>query len=154
MGAIIPFRLLLILSFITSTMFLSSCSGEPENILDIYMAEHKDLALHIHPWLEIEVLGVMQEIPANIGISSQGMKVIHTHDNTGKLHIESPYPHQFYLGDLFTIWGKQFDKNCIMAYCADENHSVELYVNNQRNEYYHDLPLRDGDRIKIVYKEI
>ncbi len=134
--------------------FLSiSKTAEPQNVLDVNLKEHKSLALHIHPKVSIEILGKDYPIPSNIGISSEGMKVIHTHESDGTLHVESPYPHQFYLEDFFTIWGKRFTGTCIFEYCADENHSLKIYANGDESTLYGLLPLYDHDEIKIVYGE-
>ncbi len=123
---------------------------EGGDILSICI-EHKNLAFHIHMTLEIYILGKKKIIPKNTGISRGCMHVIHTHDKTGELHIESPYYHRFYLKDFFTIWGKTFNRNCIFRYCVDENHILSFFVNGFENDEYENLPLRDGDVIRIVY---
>ena len=73
--------------------------------------EEKTVALHIHPFLKIEILGEKQVISTDIGVSEKGMRVIHTHDTTGKLHIEAPYPHKFYLRDFFYYLGQNVQLN-------------------------------------------
>jgi hypothetical protein len=103
--------------------------------------------------LEIYILGNKQVIPANAGIPKRCMHVIHTHDASGELHIESPVYHQFHLGDFFTIWGKTFNKSCIFEHCVDENHTLSFFVNGSKNDEYEDKPLRDGDKIQIIYSK-
>jgi len=71
-------------------LFYWSSQRGPQNILDYNLREHKNLALHIHPNLEIEILGEPYPIPANLGVSERGMSVIHTHKDDGNLHTESP----------------------------------------------------------------
>lgn len=135
-------------------LFIAGCaSNNPEDILKVNLREHKNLALHIHPFLEIEINGIRHVIPANVGISETGMRVIHTHDDSGKLHIESPYAHQFYLKDFFTIWGKNLNATCIFENCAGQNHTLQFFVNGAESMEKENIPLMDGDRIKIVYKE-
>lgn len=132
-------------------VLVSGCaSNKPEDILKLNMREHTNLALHTHTFLEIEIDGQKQPIPPNIGISEAGMRVIHTHDGTGKLHIESPYPHTFYLKDFFTIWGKPINSTCIFDKCADGNGTWQFFVNGIENHL--NLPLKDGDRVQVVYK--
>lgn|SRR3989338_976776 len=128
-------------------------SAQPQDVLDINLAEHKDLALHIHPHLSIGILGQEHPIPAGIGISPNGMRVIHTHKPDGNLHVESPYPHLFYLQDFFTIWGKRFTGQCIFEYCADGNHTLKVYANGEESSLYGLVPLYDLDDIRIVYEE-
>jgi hypothetical protein len=130
----------------------SSKLSENDDILKTCI-QHKNLAFHIHMILEIYILDKKQVIPTNAGITKGCMHVIHTHDESGELHIESPYYHRFYLKDFFTIWGKTFNRNCIFEYCVDENHTLLFFVNGVENNEYENLPLRDGDTIRIVYRE-
>lgn len=131
---------------------LSSKTVGSDDILSLCI-QHKNIAFHIHMTLEIYILGKKQAIPANAGIPKGCMHVIHTHDKTGELHIESPYYHQFHLKDFFTIWGKAFNRDCIFEYCVGENHTLSFFVNGVENDEYENLPLRDGDVIRIVYNE-
>ena len=111
------------------------------------------LALHIHPYLEIEVNGLPYPVPANIGISSAGMRALHTHELDGVIHIETPVPIQFQLVDFFTVWGKQLSNECVLDYCADEDSELVAFVNG--SQFHGDIatiPLKDKDQIKIVYR--
>lgn len=77
---------------------------------------HETLALHVHPYLRIVIEGRPVEIPAAIGIRgplfAQGLAVggacfepLHTHDNSGIIHIEGPDPNRLYtLGEFFAVW--------------------------------------------------
>ena len=138
---------------IALTLFLVGCSSQPENILELNLEEHKNLAMHIHPELSIEIDGERVPIPSNVGVTPTGMRVIHTHDATGTLHVESPYPYQFYLSDFFTVWGRRFDDQCIFDSCADETHDLKMYVNGEQSDLFGALLLKDGDQIKIVYEK-
>ncbi len=133
-------------------IFFSKNNDRERDILSLNLREHKNIALHIHPQVEIYILGVKKIIPNGVGISANGMRVIHTHDDTGKLHIESPTPHQFYLKDFFTIWGKNFNSTCILEYCADEKHKMKVLVNGIENYQYGDIALQEHDIIKIYYE--
>ena len=132
-------------------LFFMNRSSPPENVLDINLREHANLALHLHPKVQIKINGEDISIPTNIGISPTGMKVIHTHEGDGTLHVESPYPHQFYLEDFFTIWGKRFTDKCIFEYCEDASHALEVYVNGEKSNLYGLIPLYDHDEIRIIY---
>jgi len=134
-------------------LLLVACS-KPIDPLQINLREHTNLALHIHPFLDIEILGEKHIIPADTGVSEKGMRVIHTHDTTGKLHVESPEPMDFYLKDFFTIWEKRFTNECIFDYCVDGNHSLKVFVNGVEDSRMGQVLLKDGDKIKIVYNKI
>lgn len=140
------------LSLIFLSLFLiSACSNK--DVLSYNLREHKNLVMHIHPTVEIYIEGEKQIIPANIGISNTGMRVIHTHDSSGILHVESPVPHQFFLKDFFTIWEKQFSNSCIFDYCEDETHQLTVLVNGVESTVIEDVPLMDKDLIQIFYEE-
>jgi hypothetical protein len=131
--------------------FLNRGNQAEQNVMDINLREHANLALHIHPKVTITINGENYPIPANIGISSAGMRVIHTHEDDGTLHIESPYPHQFYLEDFFTIWSERFTDSCIMEYCEEGNNSLTVYVNGEISDLKGLTPFYDRDDIRIVY---
>lgn len=118
-----------------------------------FLGEHSRIQLHIHPSLEIEILNQQFPVPQYIGITKKGMMVIHTHTADGILHVESPEPRTFYLADFFRIWGQNFNSTCIFDYCSDDNHTLNVYVNDQESNLYENIVLKDKDRIKIVYAE-
>ena len=127
--------------------------AQRQDVLSIHMKEHTDLQLHTHSELTIEILGETLTIPADIGIDPQGMRVIHTHDDSGKIHMEAPFKHDFYLRDFFTVWGKRFDQRCIMDYCEDDNHTLTMSVNGVETDQRGDLLLLDDDVIVIKYAQ-
>ncbi|MBC8500202.1 MAG: hypothetical protein ISS25_00045 [Nanoarchaeota archaeon] len=143
------FFLLLLIILIS----LTACSKNVD-VLSIDLREHKNLAMHIHPVVEIEVKGEKQEIPSDIGISDEGMRVIHTHESDGTLHIESPVLQQFFLKDFFSVWNRNFNSTCIFDSCIDDNHTLKVFVNDIETDKYGDLLLQDKDNIKIVYAKI
>ena len=138
----------------TNWGFWDSSRPNPKDdeLLNITFSEHTNLALHIHPFLNISIDGRPVVIPENIGITEKGMHVIHTHDETGKIHIEGPTPHQFHLKDFFAIWGKKFNQTCVLDFCENSTHTIKLYLNDIPDNRYGELPLIDRDKIKIEVK--
>jgi len=65
---------------------------------------------HVHTHLSIFLDGVALAVPENIGRVSMTPKAcfysIHTHDLSGKIHVEAPASGTFTLGQLFAIWGQ------------------------------------------------
>ena len=65
---------------------------------------------HIHSHLSIFVNGEARAIPANVGnvetATTDCHYYVHTHDRSGKIHIEPPVASSFTLGQLFAIWGQ------------------------------------------------
>ncbi len=108
---------------------------------------------HIHPFLDITINGQKQVIPANVGIFEGCMHPLHTHDETGKIHVESPVQRDFTLGDFFYVWKKTFTKDQILDYTADSTHTIRQTINGEEVQDFENTILRDGDRINIFYEE-
>jgi hypothetical protein len=73
---------------------------------------------HVHTHLSIFLSGEALAIPGNIGIAdlsptSDCHYNIHTHDRSGKIHVEAPQPGTFTLGQMFHIWGQPLERNNI-----------------------------------------
>ena len=81
------------------------------------------------------------------------MKGIHTHDNTGRLHIETPSVMPAPFGSLFRDW-ESFSQNEIMGNKNDSNHEIVLTVNGEVNHLYDEYMMQDGDQIRIEYRGI
>ncbi|HJZ19115.1 MAG TPA: hypothetical protein VJ208_03350 [Candidatus Nanoarchaeia archaeon] len=121
---------------------------------EINIGSHQNIALHIHSDLSIFINGEEFFIPANIGIGSDYMRPLHTHDSSGEIHIEGPYARDFTLGEFFGVWDKVFNSSCILDYCAENEKAGELkmYVNSRESFEFENHVLKDGNEIKIEYK--
>ena len=86
--------------------------------LDQCMEHGGSVSMHIHPRLSIMIDGQAQLIPANIGVEPFCMRPVHTHDEPGVIHLEFPNQRDVPLGDFFTIWGKRFDRSCVLDTCV------------------------------------
>ncbi len=113
-----------------------------------------DTKFHIHPHLTIIVNGAEQTIPANTGISLTCMHPLHTHDDTGTIHVESPIQRDFTLGDFFAVWKKTFNKGQILDSKADAGHEIVMTVDGSVSDQYENLILRDEQKIVIEYRGI
>jgi hypothetical protein len=79
---------------------------------------NEQLLFHIHAHIAIFVNGQPELLAAGIGIGpplvfQNGFVVggscfswLHTHDQTGVVHIESPITRTYTMGDFFDIWGQ------------------------------------------------
>jgi hypothetical protein len=106
----------------TNAALLASAAGQAggEPVDGIEAGSMEQLVFHIHAHLAIYVNGQQKLVPYGIGIvppyrlqkSDSGPFVgggskfywLHTHDETGIIHIESPQQRTFTLGNLFDIW--------------------------------------------------
>lgn len=104
---------------------------------------HENLAMHIHQNLVITVDGVPETIPANVGIDAGCMAEAHTHDATGKIHVESTEAGKaFTLGDFFAVWGKPFER---------DGYARTVTVNGVLNESPALIPFEDDQQIVFTY---
>ncbi len=115
---------------------------------------HLHTKFHIHQHLVILVNGLPQTIPANTGVTFACMNPLHTHDETGEIHVESPDQRDFTLGDFFAVWDKTFDRNQIFDYKADADHEIVMTVNDNVSQEYEKLVLKDKQQIVIEYKKL
>lgn len=122
---------------------------------DVALACTTDMAtqFHIHPHLAIVINGERQEIPANIGIRLSCMNALHTHDNSGQIHIESPETRDFTLADFFAVWDKPYSKDQILDSKVDEKHIIRETVNGREVSEYENTVLRDNDNIVLSYEQ-
>jgi hypothetical protein len=109
------------------------------------------LAMHIHVHLSITVNGRPVDIPANVGVDATCTRPVHTHDDSGEIHIESPVVYPFNLGDFFMVWGKPFDNTQILTYKVDSAHNLRMTVNGIVSSQFQNYVLQDNDVIQITY---
>jgi len=99
---------------------------------------------HIHPRLTIFVDDKRFAVPSEIGIEEgRCMHPIHTHDASGKIHVESPKAANFTLGDFFLVWDKKFDALGTLD---------KMTVNGADSTEGENLILKDDDEIVLNYK--
>jgi hypothetical protein len=109
---------------------------------------------HVHAHLDVFVNGSAVRVPAGIGINihDPGVKrfqqsdgttayggiqrcarpcisPLHTHDDTGILHTESPSPVPHRLGQFFTEWGVRLTPSCVGSYCRPT--SIKVFIDGK-----------------------
>lgn len=148
------FILILVIVILSGFLWLKfgkSYNNEKSNIDDQEIISRK--GLHWHSDLEIYIKDTKQEIPANIGIGITH-NPIHTHDTTGKIHLEFSglvKNGDLKLGKFFEVWGKQFNSNCIFDHCNGSDGQVKMFVNETENNEFENYQMKDGDKIKILF---
>ena len=111
-------------------------------------------ALHIHQHLDLSVDGRRVTVPAGIGIDeSQGfISPLHTHDESGVIHVESPDVRTFTLGQFFAVWGLRLTPRCLGGYCAKGSKALRVFVDGKR--FSGDprlLPLAEHEEILVTF---
>jgi hypothetical protein len=110
--------------------------------------------MHEHANVQIFVHGQNERIPTDIGIDPAGgtIQSIHTHDNTGLVHLESSESREFTLGDFFGVWGVRFTPSCIGAYCNDGNNRLQVFLDGEEvADNLRDVQLDDQAVIVVTY---
>lgn len=110
--------------------------------------------LHRHVQLTILINGRVQDIPANLGIGVRH-NPIHTHDRDSVIHLEFEgfvTMDDLRLREFFKVWGKRFDRNCILEYCNGPDGNVKMLVNGQENQEFESYVMKDKDVIEITYR--
>jgi hypothetical protein len=106
---------------------------------------HQSLADHIHPELEITIDGEPETIPSNIGIDSNCMSEIHTHDSTGIIHIESVIPgrvRDFNMSHFFSVWDKSHIR---------DGYDLEIIQDGETKNSIEDVEFIDLSKIEFKY---
>jgi hypothetical protein len=87
-------------------------------------------ALHTHEHLDVFVHGRSIIVPANIGIDRAAgfISPLHTHDESGVIHVESPTMRTFSLGQFFDVWGVRFTRDCLGGLCNTGSQTLRVFV--------------------------
>jgi hypothetical protein len=113
--------------------------------------------MHIHAHLDIIVNGAAYPIPSDVGrIPGQCIYWVHTNDDSGIIHIESPENRNFTLGEFFDIWGKTLNNSQIFSNRVNEdnNSTLSVHVNGKKVSFdsnYRNTIINPHDEIAIIY---
>lgn len=109
---------------------------------------------HEHIHLDVFVNGVPTPVPNGLGISTDQTVFagIHTHDESGVIHLEANEDFGATLQDVFTIWGVRLSETCVGGYCAPDT-PIEVHVNGERVEDFVGYELQEHDQVAIVIGE-
>jgi len=153
----------------TNTTGNLSSSADTPDPLALDCVEHGELPRHDHVTLQVFIDGSAYTVESDIGIrtdvctgdDSNSMHTIHTHDDTGKLHVELNDPGDISLGVFFDIWGHHFNETGIFDYRNNATHEMVMYVHasgesateDNRVTSFDDYLLQNGEVIEVHYRE-
>jgi hypothetical protein len=110
---------------------------------------------HHHARLWLFIGGDEVTVPANVGYDEpNGVGApLHTHDDSGTLHVESADPNwKATLGNFFDVWGLRLSSTCIGGNCASGDLELTAYVNGEPwDGSPRDIPLDDQNAIVLVF---
>jgi len=106
-----------------------------------------DETYHVHSHLSIFLNGQQLAIPAAIGIPNPTFSTrdiwpdgfvifgdchyfLHTHDTSGRLHVEAPQAGTFTLGQIFQVWGQPLSYTDVAGISG---YPIVVYVNDGDN---------------------
>ena len=104
---------------------------------------------HIHSHLTIIKDGVTQRVPAQIGLSGCAYE-LHTHDNSGMLHVETSVSKKFTLAQFFAVWGEPLSRTNIAGLTGE---TVRFFISDGDNlvEYTDDPNLIEMVNHRSIY---
>jgi hypothetical protein len=131
---------------------LQSNTGTTPNLLaDSSLEDEDNLLMHMHQHLTVSQDGKPVVVPANVGIDPKLHKdnsldvygpqksPLHTHTDSGTLHVESKIITNYTLGEFLDIWGIELD-----------NKTVKAIIDGKGVSDYSGHVLRDGENINLL----
>ena len=159
---VLPVVVVLVLAAIAVGLFVlyrtatpTSASNAPIDGVQCDSGEHtRPDDHHYHASLTILYQGQDVTVPANIGIpdGANCLYWLHTHDDTGLLHIEAPAAKDkgFTLGQVFDIWGKKLSPTQVVDFKAGSGQEIVAYVDGQKyTGNPRDIVLKSHEQIVI-----
>jgi hypothetical protein len=161
-AAFVGLSIMYIIATSLVSLSLASPSSSSLTIDGIQCAKQEYSNIHIHMHLDIFINDKEFIVPSDIGfVPSNCLYWMHTHDDTGVIHIESPENRTFTLGQFFHIWGETFSNNQIFDNIVGNNdnssNTLNVYVNGKKMVSgidYRQIPLNEYDEIAIVYGKL
>ncbi|HEX3648285.1 MAG TPA: hypothetical protein VHV49_07645 [Pseudonocardiaceae bacterium] len=148
----------------TSTGTLASTAGQStgDAVDGVQSNANEQILFHVHAHLAIYVNGKQKLLPYGVGIvppyqlqadgNSQfvvgGSKFywLHTHDETGVIHIESPVQRTFTLGNFFDVWRQPLSNNQV----GPSKGQVTAYLDGKKyTGDVRNIPLKAHGQIQI-----
>lgn len=111
------------------------------------------LEVHYHAHLDVFVDGRRVPVPAGVGIDERRQLIspLHTHDDTGVVHVESAVDRPFTLGQFFTEWGVPLSADGVADLRAGGGKTLRVYVDGRRVGDPAEVVLKDHQEIAVVF---
>ncbi|GAC1398295.1 MAG: hypothetical protein NVSMB52_11850 [Chloroflexota bacterium] len=98
-------------------------------VIDGVPCNAEDVTYHQHSHLTILLKGKPMAVPANTGIHGNScLYWLHTHDDSGEIHMEAPRPRTFTLGNFFDIWGEPLSRTRAASAIVASGSVMHVYV--------------------------
>jgi hypothetical protein len=118
------------------------------------MLSAEGVVQHTHTHLDVLVDRRPVTVPASVGIDEPGGRIspVHTHDISGVIHVESPRPAVFTLGQFMAEWRVPLAADRIGGLRAGKGRHLTAYVNGRKvGGNPAAIVLRSHDEIALVF---
>lgn len=106
-------------------------TGSPGASAGIPCEATERIEYHVHAHLNIRYAGELQAVPPNIGITPTCFSWLHTHANSGVVHVEAPEDRDFTLGQFFVVWGQPLSRTEILERTVGPGETMFVFVNGE-----------------------
>lgn len=117
---------------LASSKALSGSSAAALTIDGIQCNNVEQLVFHNHAHLDIFINSQPYTIPSQIGITDKCFYWLHTHDESGVIHIESPVARNYTLGQFLDIWHNKSSSAPIFTDILNGKNTPSKYVNGNK----------------------
>ena len=83
----------------------TASGGQGQDVDGIKCNTTEQLTYHVHAHLSILRNGTQVLVPRYVGITNSCIYWLHTHNDTGVIHMEAPAQTTFTLKQFFDVWG-------------------------------------------------
>jgi hypothetical protein len=109
------------------------------------------VSFHNHVHLDVFINGRRTPVPSDIGRTDTFFASIHSHDDSGVIHLEASTESVFTLGEVFDVWGVRFSSSCVGGYCTKDGYDISLYVNGKKQSGDpRAYELKEHDEIAVI----
>ncbi|MBO0782708.1 MAG: hypothetical protein J2P37_28165 [Ktedonobacteraceae bacterium] len=128
----------------------ANAAYDPVDQISCDSGEHN--TYHVHAHLSLYIEGQQVQVPANIGIASDQSCLywLHTHDETGVIHIEAPQQTDYSFGKFLEVWQRFPQLNYPTQLAKTEGWQV--YVDGKPfTGDWHTIPMKAHTLITMVW---
>tara|TARA_B100000900_G_scaffold46734_2_gene34752 strand:- start:4198 stop:6429 length:2232 start_codon:yes stop_codon:yes gene_type:complete len=129
---------------------------EPTPRSEQCLDSHANLAMHTHPFMELTVNNTAVPIPSDLGIDTTAcpgaMHLLHTHDTSGKLHVEGYEAFTPTAELFFAVWNISYPDSTTLDPLFLDAQNVSITVDGTAYVGpWSALDLLDGETTRIVH---
>lgn len=130
-------------------------------VINIPALTQEGSAMDLHVHLSVVVDGQAVPVPKAVGVNGEevnGGKMVngfvsplHTHDDSGLVHVHSPTVREFTIGDIFDVWGVRLTATCLGGNCPQADRTLRVFVNGTAVRNPRATPLTKRARIVVTF---